>query len=323
MPPMKPTYQNIAPQEIAPFTRSHRLEAMRRSKWGGESQHRPILPATFDIREHVSKTAVAAIRKAFTQSKTSHAAWRTVQREGRFDTRSMVRAARSEQDVFKRKTGRSTTHIKCAVLVDDSGSMSGRDSIIPNPAHPGEDAWNLSVTRKMGAAIFSATIAEALGSIPTVDLDVYQHAAGLSHYSGGSSLSIKWRWHKGTPMGVFNEQASGHNGAQGGGNADGHALYAIATKMLRDLKRGERGVIMVVSDGLPSVYAKGGTGDTGSALIDAVAFARKNGLTVLGVAIDGSDQSNFYGDGLVRWTGNWSAIGKSLAKVIGSALAAR
>jgi hypothetical protein len=44
---------------------------------------------------------------------------------------------------------------------------------------------------------------------------------------------------------------------------------------------------------------------------------------VLGVAIDGSDQKVYYGDGLLQWTGDWSAMGKSLAKVLGSALASR
>jgi hypothetical protein len=308
----KPTYQNIQPQEIAPFTAGHRRRAMRDS-WRGL----PVLPATFDIRQHVQPTAVAAIRKAFTQSKTSKASWKTAQREGRMDPRAMMRASRSDQDVFRLKTGHSTTRVRCAVLIDDSGSMGGHDSIIPSPIDPTNPRARLTVTRKMGAAVFAATVASALGTVPTVDLDVYQHGAWRDH------LNIKWRWHRGTPLGVFNEQAGGHNGAVGGGNADGHALHAITQHLKQQVKRGERGVILVVSDGLPSVYARDGQSEAGQALIDAVSEARKAGFIVLGVAIDGSDQTTYYGDGTLKWTGDWSAMGKSLAKTLGKALASR
>jgi hypothetical protein len=310
----RPTYASTDPVEVEVFTSRQRRSDLERARW---DTNRIPMPATFDIRQHVQPTAVAAIRKAFTLAKTSRANWRTAQREGRMDPRSMMRATRSDQDVFRRKTGQSTTQVRCAILIDDSGSMSGRDSIIPHPLAPADKRKRVQVSRRMGAAIFAGTVATALGTIPTVTLDVYQHAGS------GGRMNIKWRWHRGTPVGVFNEQASGWNGAHGGGNADGHALHEITTHLLRTIKRGERGVIMVVSDGLPSVYAHGGTSDAGQALIDAVAEARKHGIVVLGVAIDGSDQKVYYGDGLLQWTGDWSAMGKSLAKVLGSALAAR
>src|SRR4029078_11712202 len=105
-------------------------------------------------------------------------------------------------------------------------------------------------------------IAKALGRVPTIDLDVYQHSASFGH------LYMKWRWHKGTPLGVFNEATQGIGG---GGNADGHALFAITTKMLKELKRDQKGIIMIVSDGMPSVYSDDGTSEAGQALIDAVA----------------------------------------------------
>jgi hypothetical protein len=310
----RPQFNSTDPVEAEVFTARTRRSDMERARYRTDIIP---MPATFDIRQHVQPTAVAAIRKAFTLAKTSKANWRTAQREGRMDPRSMMRATRSDQDVFRRKTGHSTTQVRCAILIDDSGSMSGRDSIIPHPLAPADKRKRVMVSRRMGAAIFAGTVATALGTIPTVTLDVYQHAAS------GGRMNIKWRWHRGTPVGVFNEQAQGYNGAQGGGNADGHALHAITQHLLQTIKRGERGVIMVVSDGLPSVYAPGGTGEAGQALIDAVAEARRHGIVVLGVAIDGSNQAAYFGDGLLQWTGDWSAMGKSLAKVLGSALAAR
>ena len=135
-------------------------------------------------------------------------------------------------------------------------------------------------------------------------------------------MVIKHRWAKGIPTGVFNEAI--YNSANGGGNADGHALYAITERMRREIKRGERGIILLVSDGLPSVYAPDGTSEAGQALIDAVAHARKNGIEVIAVAIDGSDQSVYYGEkNVVPFTGNWTSLGSALARHIGAVLAAK
>jgi hypothetical protein len=221
--------------------------------------------------------------------------------------------------VFKRKVGHSTTRVRVSVLIDDSGSMSGGS--IAYISHPSDPKTKVGVSRKMAAAVFGATIAEALGRVPTVDLDVFQHAAGSGR------MTIKWRWSKGTPVAVFNAAAAERIG--GGGNADGHALYAITTRMAREIKRDERGVIMVVSDGLPSQYSAdatvvGPTRNAGGALIDAVAYARKAGFEVIAVAIDGSDQSAYYGtNGVIRFDGDWNALGSALAKHIGNALASR
>jgi len=305
----RPTYSTpLGPVEASPFTRGQRLRDKRTSTW--DTRVVP-LPATFDAKTLVLPTAVASIRKAFTLAKTSRDSWVTAKREGKIDFRRAPAASRGAQDIFKRKTGASTTHVKVSVLIDASGSMSGHDSYVSHPTVVGR---KVTVTRRMAAAVFGATIAEALGRVPTVHLDVFQHSAG------GGRMYIKWRWSRGTPVAVFNQAL---NGIGGGGNADGHALYAITEKMRREIKRGERGVILVVSDGLPSMYGNGGTGDAGQALVDAVAHARKQGYTVLAVAIDGSDQSAYYGDGVVPFTGDWNALGGTLAKHIGKALAHR
>jgi hypothetical protein len=309
----KPTHGGLAPVEVAPFTNRQRLHDRREAAW---NKNTVPLPAAFDAKTLVLPTAVASIRKAFTLAKTSRDSWVTAKREGRIDFRRAPAASRGAQDIFKRKTGASTTHVKVSVLIDASGSMSMADARI---AHPTAIGKTVTVQRRIAAAVFGATIAEALGRVPTVHLDVFQHAAG------GGRLFIKWRWSRGTPVGAFNESVYGIGG---GGNADGHALYAITTKMQREIKRGERGVILVVSDGLPSVYAADATAtgperQAGQALIDAVAFARKAGYTVLAVAIDGSDQSVYYGDGTIKFTGDWNALGSELARHIGKALAHR
>ena len=92
--------------------------------------------------------------------------------------------------------------------------------------------------------------------------------------------------------------------------------------MAREMKRGEHGVLMVISDGLPSQSGLGS--EPGQALVDAVAHARKMGIEVIAVAIDGSDQSVYYGkDAMVPYTGDWTALGKALGTVVGRLLASR
>jgi hypothetical protein len=315
----RPTYTSLEPREMAPFTPNLRRVAQEvangRRRWGYWDGPKPdILPAHFDAADHVDPTAVAAITRAFTLAKTSHDDWRSYKREGRFDFRQAARASRGNTDVFKRRAGQSTTRIRCTVLIDASGSMRFTDTgRIPNVKEPGK---NIKVTAAMAAAVFGVTIAKALGKVPTVDLDVWQHTALKGR------MFLKYRWTKGTPVAVFNESVDAP--ARGyGENADGHALFALTEKMLRDLKRGERGLIMVVSDGLPSSYSTDGTSQAGQALIDAVAHARKRGIEVIAVAINGSDQTVYYGDGMIPFTNDWTALGSALAKRIGAALARR
>lgn len=328
----RPTYDSLLPVEIGKFNRQQRRYDIKRAQWDPAIVP---LPAAFDAKTMVLPTAVAAIRKAFTLAKTGHRGWKAIQREGRFDVRQAPRISRGAQDVFKRKVGRSTTRVKVSVLLDASGSMNFEDATLRNPGRPEE---RVTVRRRMAAAVFGATIAQALGTVPTVDLDVFEHGAGF-----GDQLTIKWRWSKGTPVAVFNETAN--RGLRQSGNADGHALYAVTERLAREIRRDERGIIMVVSDGLPSIYSTTGTvslptrliGESehhyeercrtfqaGQALVDAVAHARKRGFEVIAVAIDGSDQSVYYGpQGVIRFTGDWNALGSALARHVGAAMADR
>ena len=307
----RPTFKSIAPVQTGPFNRYAKISAERRNIYNPGST--PVLPGEFNAEEHVSAPAVAAIHRAFTLAKTSHNAWRSYKREGRVDPRRASAGMRGEVDIFQRKTGRSVSKVKVSVLIDASGSMRDNDTAhITNPLTP-TSKRKVGVPAALAAAVFGATIAKALGRVPTIDLDVFQHSASFGH------LYMKWRWHKGTPLGVFNEAVQGIGG---GGNADGHALFAITTKMLKELKRDQKGIIMIVSDGMPSVYSDDGTSEAGQALIDAVAHARRAGIEVIAVAIDGSDQSAYYGkDGVLPFKGEWSVLGTDLAKHIGKALA--
>ena len=271
---------------------------------------RDPVPTGFDAATFTSAQAVATIRRAFLLAKTSHRDWSSYKREGRFDPRQAARASRSELDVFRRKTGRSTTRVRCAVMLDASGSMNAQDALIENPLDP---AMKLRTNRRVAAAVFGALVAKALGTVPTIDLDVFQHTVGRSN-----EVVLKWRWAKGTPVQVFNAATRAVGGS---GNADGHALFAVTERMRKSLKRDERGVIMMVSDGLPADYSGDGKSNAGQALIDAVAHARKHGITVIGVAIDGSDQTRYYGKDTITHDGSWSHLGANLAKVIGAALA--
>lgn len=316
----RPTWNTLEPAQRAPFSRSQRNKDLDRQRWDPKTLP---LPAEFNVDKLVLPTAVAAIRKAFTLARTSHDQWRSFKREGRLDVRRAPAASRGERDIFMRQTGRSTTRVKVAVVLDASGSMYwGGSAVIPHPDAPHR---KVKVSAAMGAAVFGATIARAIGQVPTVDLDIYQHSHGHSarRHDGtyGGALIMKHRWAKGTPIAVFNEV--GVAGIGGGGNADGHALYAVAERLRKEIKRGERGIILMVSDGLPADYASDGKGNAGQALVDAVAHSRKQGFLTIGVSIDGTDQRAYYGDGLVTFKGDWTALGSELAEHVGKALAGR
>lgn len=329
MPAQKPTFKSIEPIHTGPFSPYAQATARRqreyeatRAGWRGtkittDKQRRlddayPIVPEAFDVNALVSPTAVAAIKRAFMLARTSHRNWKSGMRYGRLDSRAAARADRGATDIFKYKRDQSATQVRLAVVTDASGSMGGRDAKITVPG------WHrkVTVTRHEAAALFGATIAKALGTIPTVSLDVFEHSA-----ASGGRVEIKWRWHRGTPLGVFNEGSQRSFGT--GGNADGHALMAIAKRMQRDLKRDERGLILMVSDGLPADYTPDGRGNAGGALKDAVAECRAMGIEVIAVAIEGSDQSAYYGkDGFIPFTGDWMELGRNLADHVGRALAA-
>ena len=166
---LKPSY---TPHDLQP-TQTQNLNRYNRPMFDGS-------PREFDIAALVDVNAVAAIRKAFTTAKTSHEAWRSYKREGRFDRRAAPRATRGEQDVFRRKTGQSTTRVKAAVLIDASGSMRGGAEVaigIPGTTGGRHGQRKVKVTRQEAASVFGGTIARALGNVPTIDLDVFQHSA--------------------------------------------------------------------------------------------------------------------------------------------------
>lgn len=305
---LRPTYTKVEtmPRQIGDFNPYQREHDMRRAAQG---KRVTPLPASFDVKEMILPTAVAAIRKAFLLSKTSKNNWKTGQREGKVDIRQAVRARPMRGlNVFRSKKDHSATKVRTYVLIDDSGSMGSPDAKIPNPNNP---RAKVKVMRYTAAALFGATVATALGSIPTVTLDVFYHAAS------GGRLFLKWRWHKGTPITVFNKSAEGGTVA-GGSNADGHAVHALTNRLLKELRRGEKGILLVVSDGLPATSPGG---NAGQALVDAVAFARAKGITVIGVAIDGSDQHWYYGEDTLPFTGDWTAVGTDLARIVGRAMA--
>lgn len=296
--PIKPRVEDE--REMAPFAqyRVHSYYSSRAKMVG--------------VEDLVQPTAVAAIRKAFMQSNVSRDEWRDGQRRGRFGNRSGFAAAQGRADIFRNRGAQSATRIRCMVLVDGSGSMHGGRQYLPVPGH----TQSVNVQRAGAAAVFGATIAKALGSVPTVALEVWQHDG-----SGSGHLNLKFRWSRGVPVKVFNAAARWRGGY--GGNADGHAIMALLGRAFRVRDPQEKIVMLVVSDGQPSAYTSSGSGDAGSALIDAVRTARAKGATVLGVAIDGSDQKVYYGDGLITFTGDWTALGKALARTMGASLAGR
>jgi cobalamin biosynthesis protein CobT len=190
----------------------------------------------------------------------------------------------------------SPTKLNVHILVDASGSMSG--------------------DRACRAQDMAGTLVAAFRRIPTVRLEVWQHNA-----IGSTAVAYRVAAPGVAPK---LDQMLDH---VGGGNADGFALEFVGKRALAVAKSDEKNLVIVISDGLPSVS---GHGATNRDLIKHSAWVatelRRKGCDVMSVAIAGDDEAHIqmYGKGnVVPFTNDWSALSRSFAAVFGKVLAGR
>ncbi len=215
----------------------------------------------------IDGATVASIQTIFQRSRLDHPVWLSRLLEGRLDSRHAWRNdARGSVDIFKDRKAMGTTKVNVWLLVDASGSMNGDKAL-----------------RSMDTA---ATLAEAFKRISTVNLHVWQHKATSA---GTASM------HRVYERGVVAKFAEMPRWI-GGGNADGFALQWIGERALKAARQGERTIIIVISDGLPSVHATNATN------YDLVQFShtvatrlRTKGAAVLSISIERDAESNSYG----------------------------
>jgi hypothetical protein len=172
----------------------------------------------------------------------------------------------------------------------------------------------MSGDRICRAQDMAGTLVDAFKRIPTVRVHVYQHnaTAGVTNiyraYEPGDSLDglTKMLHHV------------------GGGNADGFALEAVGMRAASQKRADWQSMVIMVSDGLPSVNGVGARGDILDHSRLVTETLKRKGVTVMGVAIAGDMRAHeqMYGDGSsVLFTGDWNELNRSFAAVFGKALA--
>lgn len=195
----------------------------------------------------------------------------------------------------------STTKVNVWLLVDASGSM------------------DMPRTKSNGAQDLAATLTEAFKRIPTVRLHIYQHNA----YTRGEATLYRV-----FEDGKLNKLASMTDNTAGG-NADGFALQWVGNQALRHQRPDERTLIVVISDGLPSVHGQNATNH------DLISFShsvsselRLRGASVMSVSVEAGQESNarsMYGpENVVEFhVGSptaWSDLARGLGDLFGKML---
>jgi hypothetical protein len=244
------------------------------------------------VREpYIDGATVSAIRSVFNRTRLAHQNWQSRRMEGRLDSRHVWRYdAANSIDIFRERKNPSPTKLNVFVLVDGSGSMSGSSAC--------------------NAQDVAATLVDAFKHVPTVRMHVWQHwaeahgATLLRRYEPGMSLEGL------TKM----PQTSG-------GNADNFALRAMGDRAISLARPDTQSLIIMISDGRPSVHGNGAT------LIDPVAHARKTvadllrkKVHVMSVAIAplGGINAEMYGErNVIPFTGDWNELARSFSATFG------
>lgn len=268
-------------------------------------------------QSEVDFATVASIQTIFQRSKLSRAGWQSRLMDGRLDARQAWRyEARGHVDIFKDRQAQSTTKVNVWLLVDASGSMGGA------LARPRLQAGRMvaTKTRAMNAQDTAATLAQAFRRIPTVRLHIYQHSA-----SGDGEMYLRRAYGDG-----LNRVEGMAAWGRGGGNADGFALQWVGQQALRNPRPDERTIIIVISDGLPSVHGAHATNpDLISFSASVAEDIRRRGAAVLSVSIEGdghrSESRDMYGaENVVPFKASsptaWPDLARGLAEMFGRVL---
>lgn len=206
------------------------------------------------------------LQNLFTMKNDSHTFTLKSMKSGKFDTSKLVEARAGVPTVYERMGVVSTDQICIGVLVDESGSMSGRG--------PGSGSYSSKPTKIEMARQAAIYLNEVFGKLPNVDFFVYGHTEDDHDYS--TIRVYREPGKKADHYAIGSMQARGCN-------RDGEAIFACAKRMrtLTDKK----GIFLVISDGQPS-----GTEYSGQSAIEhtrlSVKKAEKLGFHVVQIAID-------------------------------------
>lgn len=226
-------------------------------------------------------------------------------RSGRIDRSALARVASGNTRVFIKPNASAPQKVRVSVLIDASGSMSTTV----------DDAGEYSETGASyieRAAQAARDLAGAIDSLPWATGSVACHTTA---YSNGRNVPVFIPlWKSGEPTANIADVLT----VDLDGNEDGYAVAFACDDLLEALRRDEKGLLIVISDGAPA-YANG-EGHTRS----VVDHYRKRGLRIVSVSISAAlraeTQHEMYGTDVVEYNPSPTAFARSLARVIGSSI---
>ena len=236
-----------------------------------------------------AKSDVAAryIRDAIMRSRTGHTNVSHYQKRGRLDQHAIHRVARGDYRLFDRKHAPSPDRFLIWMLLDRSGSMDGRESV--------------------QQAQVATAIADALKHVPTVRAAVwawsnsFRNRGDIWSRPPGAALA----WQTGQPTTEIARTID----LPSGGTPDAEIMSWAYRAIKRELRHGERPVIILCSDGWGS-----------SSMTRVVKEARDSGVEVVSVAFGNLDEDSqlerFGRNGYVTWQGSIIATSRPLARMI-------
>jgi hypothetical protein len=228
-------------------------------------------------------------------SRTAIGAPERTQRTGRFDKSAARRIASYDYRVFASHVSRTFEKVRFTILIDASGSMAA-------PA-----TFGGKTTKVVDAIKVATDIAGAVETLPWASGEVWAHSSARGTW-------VCPLWKSGQPLEYIRDILR----LDMGGNEDGYAVAYVAEELLASLAPKERGVLIVVSDGLPAY----GYGEEHTR--EVVNGYRARGLRVVSVAL-GHDiskdaQRTMYGQDVVAYDANVSVFTQRMAKVIGTSI---
>lgn len=214
-------------------------------------------------------------------------AWMNRLEEGRLDSRDLVRAYNAKPDVFKKRLEAPALDTAVEVVIDLSGSMSGRKTDLTQQA----------------AVMFSESLERTGVAYEITGFNNgHQNYAARKFQQDAERNGEMWsRWQpidiwvfKGFEDTLRKSRVSIGNlhYAVGGDNADGESIMYCWRRLMRRSEK--RKVMLVLSDGYPATHTSFSEGHLNKHLRYCVKVIEDSGVDLIGIGIMSTAVSQFY-----------------------------
>lgn len=214
----------------------------------------------------------------------------THHKRGKLDTRRLW-AVKTSERLFQKPKEHEAFHLRCVVLIDASGSMSGNRA------------------RMAGQA--AVTLCEALEQVgadyEVVDFNSSNGAVdGYEH--GATYINVRKAANKALDTRAKRQVVTPYAGSQ---NSDGYAVKWAANRTKQIGKDGAKRLVFIISDGAPAGPAPSGMG-AGDHLKHVLADLEHDDCLLFSVGICGMNTSRWYGNHGHASVGEVSTLAKDI-----------